>query len=169
MLYAKISDINEVLEWPITEQMIRNRLQNMSLPTDLSKLKEIGYVQIGDDIEGTVPVATKDKKLQLDGLVLSADGTTWKRKYILVDMQPLQARFRVEKQWPIVRKKRDQLMQDLEWRIARNSRETRLGMVPTESIVDLDTCMQTLADITKMDDPFLVVYPSVPLTSPTSI
>lgn len=65
-----------------------------------------------------------------------------------------------EEQWDQIRIIRDQMMNDCEWRYTRSERHKRLGL-PYESIEDLDNYMQALADITKQEDPYRVVWPTL--------
>lgn len=64
-----------------------------------------------------------------------------------------------QSQWELVRHNRDQLMKEFEWRYIRYDREVRLGLTPTDNIVQLDTYMQALADITQQEDPYNIVWP----------
>ena len=64
-------------------------------------------------------------------------------------------------QWLAVRQDRDQRMRDFEWRYTRYYRQQRLNINPTtDQISNLDTYMQSLADITQQTDPFNIVWPT---------
>jgi hypothetical protein len=58
-----------------------------------------------------------------------------------------------------IRKQRDQLMSEFEWRYVRYTRQQRLGLTPTDNIVEMDQYMQKLADITNQDDLNNLVWP----------
>ena len=62
-------------------------------------------------------------------------------------------------EWNIVRAKRDALMRDFDWRYTRYYREERLTLPHTDSLVDMDTYMQALADVTLQASPFDLVWP----------
>lgn len=61
--------------------------------------------------------------------------------------------------WYNIRKQRDTLMNDFEWRYSRYDRQTRLGLPTTDNLEKMDTYMQSLADITSQTDPFNIVWP----------
>lgn len=64
------------------------------------------------------------------------------------------------KQWELVRKKRDLLINEVEWRIQRFYRETRMGLTLTDDIKILDNYIQELSDIpNKQPDPFNISWP----------
>jgi len=64
--------------------------------------------------------------------------------------------------WETIRDQRAQLINQIQWRIDRWNRETRLGRSPTESISALDNYVQALCDITAQSDPFYIVWPVAP-------
>jgi len=68
-------------------------------------------------------------------------------------------RIQNEEQWRNIRLQRDQKMRDFEWRIMRNQRQTFLGLPTTDNMIDLQTYMQALADITLQPDPFNITWP----------
>jgi hypothetical protein len=59
-----------------------------------------------------------------------------------------------------IRRQRDQLMADFEWRYVRYDRQIRLGITPTDSLENLDAYMQALADVTLQEDLNNIVWPS---------
>jgi hypothetical protein len=59
-----------------------------------------------------------------------------------------------------IRRQRDQLMADFEWRYIRYERQIRLGITPTDSLENLDAYMQALADVTSQEDLNNIVWPS---------
>lgn len=77
----------------------------------------------------------------------------------------------VAEKWTEVRNLRDRIMADNDWRYDRYNREVRLELTPTESIEDIDTFMQALANITNQDDPFSIVWPDGcgPVTIPSPV
>lgn len=58
-----------------------------------------------------------------------------------------------------IRMERDRLMSEFEWRYTRYERQVRLGITPTEDIAVMDAYMQSLADITTLDDLTNIVWP----------
>jgi hypothetical protein len=62
-------------------------------------------------------------------------------------------------QWQTIRQTRDRMMANYDWRYTRYEREVRLGLTPTDDIVQLDAYMQALADITQQEDPYNIVWP----------
>lgn len=68
----------------------------------------------------------------------------------------------VSVQWEIIRAQRDLLCDAFIWRIQRYDRHDRLSLEQIDILLDLDTYMQTLADITLQQDPFNIIWPSKP-------
>lgn len=66
---------------------------------------------------------------------------------------------RIEKQWNVVRAKRDLLMKENDWRYLRYERQVRMQETPTETIDTIDEYMKALADITTQEDPFNIAWP----------
>jgi hypothetical protein len=62
-------------------------------------------------------------------------------------------------QWEEIRKTRDKIMSENDWRYNRYDRQLRLGNTCTDNLVELDNFMQNLADVTSQADPFNVVWP----------
>lgn len=62
-------------------------------------------------------------------------------------------------QWQTIRQTRDRMMANYDWRYTRYEREVRLGLTPTDDIMELDTYMQALADITQQSDPYNISWP----------
>lgn len=67
-----------------------------------------------------------------------------------------------ESKFSEVRQLRDQKMKEIDWRYLRYDREIRLGLPPSDDIQKLDEYMQALADITKQEDPFNIIWPEQP-------
>lgn len=63
--------------------------------------------------------------------------------------------------WNDIRIHRDALMNSFDWRYSRYNRELRLSISPTDNINDLDKYMQDLANITKQQDPFNIMWPAL--------
>jgi hypothetical protein len=68
---------------------------------------------------------------------------------------------RVEREWTVVREKRDRLMKENDWRYLRYERQIRMEETPTESLEIIDAYMKALADITTQEDPFNLVWPEI--------
>lgn len=67
----------------------------------------------------------------------------------------------IESQWQIIRKGRDNYLNELDWRFLRYHSQVRLGLTPTDNILNLDTYAQALRDITNQPDPFNIIWPSL--------
>ena len=59
-----------------------------------------------------------------------------------------------------IRKQRDQLMSEFEWRYVRHARQQRLGLAASDDIVRMDQYMQALADITDQTDLDNLIWPT---------
>lgn len=65
-----------------------------------------------------------------------------------------------DRAWTQVRAKRNELLDDLQWRYERYARQTRLNATPTDDITKLDTYAQALADIPQTQaDPLNIIWP----------
>lgn len=69
----------------------------------------------------------------------------------------------LEARWQFVRDERDRKIKDFEWRYFRYERQVRLGTTPTDNLVDLDSYVQALADITTQSDPYNITWPNYEL------
>lgn len=62
--------------------------------------------------------------------------------------------------WEKIRLQRDTMMDQFQWRYSRYERQTRLGLPTTDTIENMDTYMQALADITTQSDPYNIIWPN---------
>ena len=131
----------------------RIRLSDGSTRTDSStftsdELTDAGYVAAGDSPaydSGTQKVIW--------------NGTAWE----VVDLTTEEINAIVQQQWAEVRETRDAKIKEVEWRVMRNLSETRQGLDTTDNIIDLDTYIQALRDITSSTtNPLQVSWPSIP-------
>ncbi len=110
----------------------------------------------------TKPLSQED--LQLAGYVVAEDppvvqsletfewtGTTW-----VVYPKSQQE---IDSQWINIRKQRDEKIKEVEWRYNRYYRHERLGLPQIDSLQNLDTYIQALADITKQTNPYAIIWP----------
>ena len=67
--------------------------------------------------------------------------------------------YEIESDWNTVRKQRDEKIKEVEWRYSRFYRHERLGLPQIDSIQNLDTYIQALADITKQTNPYAIIWP----------
>jgi hypothetical protein len=162
MLFAKIEN-DTVTKFPVSEKELRAELSSKVLPLLISQadLEGTGYVPVPPGIVEETPAQTKDKRLVLGGITKQPDGT-WRRYYELEDVPADIAAGRLEGKWDEIRKKRNELMAAIDWRVARYNRQVRLNLTPTDNITVLDTYMQTLADITNQPDPYFITFPEIP-------
>lgn len=167
MFYAKIEN-GIPIEYPITEKELRLKLSQVSLPVQItaSSLEGLPYVLVKEGSVEDFPKETKEMRVVIGNIFYDNDENIWKREYILEKIEDENYKcVRLDRKWREIRDKRDKLMNDFDWRISRYHREVLLGMPPKEDINILNNYMQSLADITKIDDPFLVVFPELPNTN----
>jgi len=81
---------------------------------------------------------------------------------VVQDFDETDAALAFNQKWDSVRAQRSMLLNKMQWRLDRWSRETRMGLTPTDDINELDAYFQALADITKQADPNSVVWPEIP-------
>lgn len=160
MLFAKISEDGSVLKWPLNERQLRELLPQLKLPEVIaqSNLDGTGYVVIHPTPK---PLETKDVMVKLKDELIFGDGK-YQRQYETVPVPEYLRASRLAKQWKLVRQQRDARMRAFSWRYERHARELRLGFTPTDDLAKLDQYMQSLADITKQDDPFRIQWPEIP-------
>lgn len=159
MLYLRLDSNDNPVEYPLEERHLRAALSNASLPEVLTRdvINPLGYDFLYPATD-PLPQETATHRAVITGCAQGEDGI-WRREYSLQEITEDRVRnFRLDRKWAEVRLYRDQLMRLLDWRIARNQRETRLGLETTEDIADLDNMMQQLADIGDADDPFLINF-----------
>lgn len=162
MFIARLKD-GVAVEYPLKEIDVRKTLADSSLPPKLTNdiLEPLGFAIV---IEGKVedfPQVSKTHRAVIDRVYKDEDGL-WKRTYKLIPVPASEYESRLNVMWKKVREKRDKLMSDFEWRIARYHRQVSLGMTPVDDINTLHQYMQQLADITNQEDPFQIVYPIEP-------
>lgn len=137
-------------EYPI-EIPDRIRLSDGSTRTDSStftdaEIADAGYVSVSN------PPSYDSSTHKL-----TWTGTAWQVVALTTDeLNTIQSNL-----WSEVRKTRDNMIQNVEWRIMRYQSEVRLGIATTtDSISDLDTYVQALRDITKQSDPSSITWPA---------
>ena len=138
-------------EYPI-EIPDRIRLSDGSTRTDSStftdaEIQDAGYVSVSD------PPSYDSSTHKL-----TWTGTAWQVVALTTDeLNTIQSNL-----WSEVRKTRDNMIQNVEWRIMRYQSEVRLGITTTtDSISDLDTYVQELRDITDQSDPSSITWPAI--------
>lgn len=162
MLYAKIEN-GQVAKWPINERELRALLPNTTFPERITNydLEGTSYIAVPPASPEEVPQQTADQKIRLTTIAKDENGE-WRRVYELEPVTGAAREARLARKWSEVRSRRDALLNDCDWRIARYNREVRMGLTPTDNIAALDQYMQALADLTKQPDPYLIEYPSKP-------
>lgn len=160
MLYLKLNTEGQPSEYPFTEEQVRADLSHITLAelTDVS-LADHGYALL-HPTSITPPLPTPTHRVIVNGA--GFDGEKWVRTYATEEITSEQIKnLRIEEKWKSIRQLRDHYMAMTEWRIQRSLRETRMGITVTEPITDLDALMQRLADVTNVDDPYLVNFTDV--------
>ena len=140
-------------EYPIDTLPHRIRLSDGSTRTDSStftseELVDAGYVQVSNP---------PDFNQETHKLVWS--GTEWQ----IVSLTELEIYDRNNQRWQEIRETRDAKIKEIEWRIMRYQSETRQSVEEkTDDIVELDTYIQALRDITSTTtNPLEVVWPTL--------
>ena len=82
MLFAKIDHDDTVLEWPVTEKQLRER---MSLPEEITDatLDGTGYVIIPSLPSTDVPQQTSTHRLSMSQTLIKDANGKWARQYVL--------------------------------------------------------------------------------------
>lgn len=163
MFYARIEN-GVPVEYPLTEKQVRSRLNGVSLPIYITNesLTDFSYIRVESGSIDDFPEPNKDFTVVIDSIYFDTDFGIWKRNYKLVPVEESIKAQRLNQKWSEVRDKRDSLMKSFDWRVMRYNREVSLGITPKDNIDILNNYMQSLADITNTDDPFLVQFPEQP-------
>lgn len=168
MFFARVAD-GSAVEFPLSEVMLRRALASTSLPTPITPecLAGTGFVCVQTPPASEFPVATKDARVGISSVVEGANGF-WKAVYELVEVPDKDKAKRLAKKWDEVRANRASKFNELDNLIAKTQRELRMGVEPVYSLEILDVYGASLADVTKQQDPFLIVWPTLPSTIPTA-
>jgi len=148
MIYSYRSQIPEPLPFRIRLSNGQTRTEPATFTAE--EIADAGYTPARD-----MPVITENQRV-----VWSSELIDW----VVTDKTPeeieQERQDAIARQWNAIRKQRDQLMKDFDWRYIRYAREVRLNLTPSDNIAAMDTYMQTLADITTQEDPFNIVWPT---------
>ena len=128
-------------------------MPNGSTRTDPSSFTEEEILQAGYTRVGDMPATSGHEYVTWDGVNWVINTKTQEE----IDQEQSQL---VANQWHNVKKQRDEILRDFDWRYIRYHREVRLGRTPKDRIEDLDLYTQQLADITTQEDPFSIVWPA---------
>jgi hypothetical protein len=131
----------------------RIRLSDGSTKTDNSTFTDSDLSNAGITTVSNPP----DFNQETHKLVWS--GTEWQT----VSLTESEISARNDQRWQAIRETRNEKIQEIEWRIARYQSETRQGVEErTDNIVELDTYIQALRDITtSTTNPLEVVWPTL--------
>lgn len=158
-VYAKIVD-DKVVEWPLMpiEILKNNNLWDSSVIGDKHSKEqiciELGYTRI--------PISPKkyiqeSHNQQLTSELYKDENGVWQVRYILksIDENSDEYRTRLNRQWEIVRNKRNKLLQATDFRVL----QAMTGKNPDEDLNALESYRQELANITDQLDPFNIIWP----------
>lgn len=140
-------------EYPIETLPHRIRLSDGSTRTDNSTFTDSDLSNAGITTVSNPP----DFNQETHKLVWS--GTEWQT----VSLTESEISARNNQRWQEIRETRDAKIKEIEWRIMRYQSETRQGVEErTDNIVELDTYIQALRDITSTTtNPLEVVWPTL--------
>ena len=137
MLYSYKGHYPEILPNKIR---LSNRLTR-NFPYSDEELIDAGYVKVLDK-----PEISSNQKIEWSG-------TQW----LVLEKSYAD----IEEDWNKIRKTRDEKIKEIEWRYNRYYRHQRLGLAQVDTIENLDTYVQALADITKQENPYDITWPSL--------
>jgi len=155
MLYARINvETNEVLEYPLTETQLRDRLVNTTLPEKITDFSLAGtqYVCVPpQEISGVPLKQTATHYVQTTSALYDEESDTWVRQYELVEVPEVSRAARTTYRMNNFKKKRKEALLNLDAKVMRNLSEVRQGVPTTDNIADLDVKAQELRDMTNID------------------
>lgn len=140
-------------DYPVETLPHRIRLSDGSTRTDNSTFTDSDLSNAGITTVSNPP----DFNQETHKLVWS--GTEWQT----VSLTESEISARNNQRWQEIRETRDAKIKEIEWRIMRYQSETRQGVEErTDNIVELDTYIQALRDITSTTtNPLEVVWPTL--------
>ena len=155
MLYARINqETNEVLEFPIFETTLRDRLSNTTLPDTITDFHLAGtnYVCVeAPPVGGITLKNTETHTVAPTSATYIPELEKFIRNYELVEVPIGNREARNEARLKSLRKRRKEVFVELDAKIAQVLSETRLGLTPSADIAELDAKAQSWRDFTKQD------------------
>ena len=130
-----------------------------TLAEDLSALKNLGWLPV---IKQNVTYDHATQKLGNLIYTVSEDSVIESNE--VIDYTPPSAEEQaanLASEWNVIRDRRDEMIRAVDWRYHRYHRQVRLNVTPTDDIVELDTYIQSLADVTAQSDPFNIIWPTL--------
>ena len=156
MLYLKLDTNNQPERLGLEERHVRSELSHVSLPDLLTDevLEPYGYSRLYMT-EVTLPQVTKTHRVIVTGA--DWDGEKWVRVYDLEEItDEVIIKNRLDRKWAELKSHRSAAITHLQQEIDKTLRQQRMGETPDSDIAALDKTVKKWADITKLDDPFLV-------------
>lgn len=129
-MYAKIEN-NQVVEYPLFESQVKERFPNTSFPSDFAAWVPDGYVRVAP---GSNP-GDNEYQLSVEGTPQEVDGQ-WVQVFTLQDRftaEELAAyeAAKTQKQWDVMRDKRDGLIKLCNWIVERHREQVELEIATT--------------------------------------
>jgi hypothetical protein len=140
----------------------RIRLSNGITRTDRSTFTEEEILDAGY-------VKANDKPDCDESKVVEWSGTEWVISSLSEEQIFEKKRLQIYNAWINIRKLRDDTIASMDWRFDRYNSEIRLGLTPTDNIVQLDEYIQALRDITKQENPLNIIWPAMAVVSPLQV
>ena len=139
-----------------TNLPFRIKLSNGMTRTDPSSFTEEELLDAGYTLVDDQPSYTSSQVL---------DWNSTDNSWTVRDKTESELQAEANIQWASVRQERDRRIAEVSWRYERYARCERLNIVQVDSIANLDTYVQALADLPETQtDPFTVVWPNLPTT-----
>lgn len=150
MLFARINrSTKEVLEFPLSEQAVRDRLSSTTLPeriTDFS-LVDTDYVTV-PTIGVTELRPTSTHRVGVISAAYDEQVGRYIREFGLIEVPENKRAARTQARWKYVKKLRAQALAKYDRLVTQALSETRQGLTPTRDIAELDAFAQKLRDMT---------------------
>lgn len=155
MLYARINqETNEVLEFPIFEVTLRDRLSNTTLPDTITDFHLAGtnYVCVEAPAVGSINLKnTETHTISPTSAKYVPELEKFIRLYELVEVPVGNRAARNETRLKNLRKRRKEAFAELDAKILQVQSEIRLGLTPSADIAELDAKAQTWRDMTSQN------------------
>lgn len=143
--------------YPIEQIPFRITLSDGSTRTDPESFTEEEILDAGFVVVDEKPVID----LNTQTVSWSIENVSWVVTDLTSEEIATNEESRLATIWSDIRKERDDLIDNIMWKVQRYESYVRQGLEPIDDIVELDTYIQALRDITEVDDPTEIQWPSL--------
>lgn len=159
MLYARINRATkEVVEFPLSERTLRDRLSTTTLPERITDLSLAGteYVTVPTKgLSGLRPTATH--RVGVVAASYNEETGKYEREFGLIAIPEDKIEERNKRRWTFLKELRRKALANYDRKVMQNLSESRQQMITTNDIKELDAFAQKLRDMTiNFGNPYMI-------------